>query len=229
MQPDASLLLIGGFAVLPVIMLAGLVWATRRGVGQATNPSDPRRVAIIGVAALTIAAVLALTGITARLDTVPPPALPVFAVFLLSAIGMGLSPLGRRLASLPIRLLIGFQAFRILVELLLHQGMIEGVVPPQLSWSGRNLDVFAGLLAVPFGLWADRLPKAALWVFNLLGLGLLLNVIVVAILSVPTPFQQFQPDNTFVAFMPFIWLPTGLVTLALLGHVVLTRRLLQRV
>ncbi|MGK0362229.1 MAG: hypothetical protein ACI9U2_004549 [Bradymonadia bacterium] len=228
MQPDASILLTGGFVVLPWIMLVGLVWATRRGVGEATAPGDPRRIAVIGFLGLAVAAGLALTGITARLDTTPPLALPVFAVFLLGTVALGLSPLGRRLASLPIRLVIGFQAFRVLVELLLHQGMLEGVVPPQLSWSGRNLDVFAGLLAVPVGLYADRLPKAVLWAFNLIGLGLLLNVIIVAVLSVPTPLQQFEPANTFVAFFPFIWLPTGLVTIALLGHVLLTRRLLRR-
>lgn len=225
---DASLLLTTGFAVLPWIMLAGMIWATRRGVGEATIPGDHRRVALIGIIGLTVAAALALTGVTARFDTTPPLALPIFGVFLIGTVVTGLSPLGRRLSSLPLRLLIGFQAFRVLVELLLHQGAVEGVIPPQLSWSGRNLDIIAGLVAVPTGLWADRLPKAALWLFNLLGVGLLLNVIGVAILSMPTPFQQFEPANTFVAALPFIWLPTGLVTVALLGHVLLTRRLLRR-
>jgi hypothetical protein len=223
MAPDASWILTGGFAGLPWLMLMGAVFALRRWGA----PGDARRFAIIGVVALSLAAGLSLSGITARLDTVPPPALPIFGVWLIGTVVLGRSRFGRRLSALPLNLLIGYQAFRILVELLLHQGVTEGVVPPQLSWSGRNLDIIPGLLAVPFGLWAHRLPRAALWGFNLVGLGLLLNVIVVAILSVPTPFQVFTPDNTWVGYFPFTWLPTGLVALALLGHVVLTRRLLR--
>lgn len=205
------------------MMLGGAIWAIRRWGAAA----DARRFGILGAVMLSIAAGLALSGLTARVDTVPPPALPVFGAWLIGVVVLGRSALGRRLADLPINLLIGFQAFRILVELLLHLGATEGVVPPQLSWSGRNLDIIAGILAVPFGIWAHRLPRAALWAFNLVGLGLLLNVIIVAILSVPTPFQVFTPDNTWVGYFPFIWLPTGLVALALLGHVVLTRRLLR--
>lgn len=228
MPPDASPLLTTGFFTLPVLMLVTVGWGVRRAADPATARVDARRLWIIGGLALAGAAALALTGVTSRFDTTPPLALPVFGVFLLGTLALGLSPLGRRLSTLPLRLLIGFQAFRVLVELLLHQGGVEGVIPPQLTWSGRNLDIIAGLLAVPVGLCAERMPAAALWGFNLIGLGLLLNVVSVAILSMPTPFQQFEPANTFVGFWPFIWLPTGLVTIALLGHVVLTRRLLRR-
>lgn len=218
-----SPLLVAGFAGLPWIMLGGAVLALRRWGA----PGDARRFAIIGAGALSVAAALALSGITAQMDSFPPPALPIFGVWLISTVALGLSRFGARLAALPVGLLIGFQAFRVVVELLLHHGATEGIVPPQLTWSGRNLDIIAGALALPVGLAARRLPRAALWGFNLVGLGLLLNVVIVAILSMPTPFQVFTPDNRWVGDWPFIWLPMGLVALALLGHVVLTRRLLR--
>jgi hypothetical protein len=46
------------------------------------------------------------------------------------------------------------------------------------------------------------------------------NVVVHAILSVPTPFQVFdvQPALTLPAHVPFVWLPTFLVPMAFAGH-----------
>lgn len=227
MYPDAPFILLVGFVGLPLAMLVGAVVAMNRTVGAGLHRSDAARLAILFLAALGVTAALALAGITQRFDAVPPPALPVAGGLLLGTVALGLSRLGHRLSLLPLGLLVGFQAFRIGVELLIHQAVVEGIAPPQLSWSGRNLDIITGILAIPVGLLATRLPRAALWLFDLIGLGLLINVLAVAILSMPTPFQQFTPDNTWVGFFPFIWLPAGLVTFALLGHVVLTRRLLR--
>lgn len=228
MHPDASALLRGGFIALPLVMLFLGVRAAHRQVAAGTvERADVIRLAILGLAGLYASAQLALSGITADFSAVPPPALPVFGVLFLGTLAFGLSPVGRRLSTLPLRLLVGLHAFRTVVEVLIHQAAVEGIAPPQLTWSGRNLDIITGVLAVPLGVWADRLPKGALWAFNLVGLGLLINVVTVAILSMPTPFQQFTPDNTWVGSFPFIWLPAGLVTAALLGHVLLTRRLLR--
>ncbi|MCO4760945.1 MAG: hypothetical protein KC502_05535 [Myxococcales bacterium] len=124
-----------------------------------------------------------------------------------------------------IRLIVGFQAFRILVELLIHQAVVEGVAPPQFTWTGLNWDVATGVLALLLIPVARRLPVWALHVFNLVGWGLLLNVMTVAVLSMPTPFQQIQPDNVWVGFFPFTWLPLILVMAAWLGHVVLLKKL----
>ena len=64
-----------------------------------------------------------------------------------------------------------------------------------------------------------------LW--NALGSALLLAVVAIAVVSLPV-FQVYGPQavNTWVAYFPYVWLPAGLVTGALLGHVVLWRRLL---
>jgi len=34
-----------------------------------------------------------------------------------------------------------------------------------------------------------------------------------------------EPSNTWVAFFPYVWLPSILVTAALLGHIVVFRKL----
>ena len=61
--------------------------------------------------------------------------------------------------------------------------------------------------------------------WNLAGLGLLVNVVTVAIQSFPGPLQSLWPSNTWVTGLPYVWLPTVMVPLALGGHLLVFRRL----
>ncbi len=125
----------------------------------------------------------------------------------------------------PLRLLVGFQAFRILVEILIHQAVVEGIAPPQMSWEGLNFDIVTGVTAAMFIPFVERAPRWLLHTWNGLGLALLINVVSVGMLSMPTPFQVFTPDNIWIGFFPFCWLPLILVMIAFLGHLVLFKRL----
>ena len=125
----------------------------------------------------------------------------------------------------PLELLVGFQAFRIAVELLIHASVSQGIAPPQMTWDGMNLDIVSGMLALVMGPFATRLPRWSLHLFNVVGAGLLFNVVTVAVLSMPTPLQVFEPDNVWIAAFPFAWLPTVHVMLAWLGHLLLFKRL----
>ena len=63
-----------------------------------------------------------------------------------------------------------------------------------------------------------------LW--NVIGLILLINVVVVAILG--TPRIRYFGDahlNTWVTYTPFVWLPAVLVLAALAGHLIIFRAL----
>ena len=62
--------------------------------------------------------------------------------------------------------------------------------------------------------------------WNVLGLGLLVNVVTVAILSTPA-IRAFGDDrlNVFVTYTPFVWLPAVMVAAALAGHLVIFRAL----
>ena len=119
--------------------------------------------------------------------------------------------------------LIGYQSFRIVVEIFLWWGHREGVVPVQMTWEGRNFDVLTGLLALPLVWMGARAPRWLIAGWNVLGLGLLVNVVSVAVLSIPGPFQQFAAVNWFVAEFSFIWLPAFLVPSALMGHLLVWR------
>jgi hypothetical protein len=65
--------------------------------------------------------------------------------------------------------------------------------------------------------------------WNFICLGLLFNIVINAILSVPTPFQKFGFDqpNVAVLYFPFTWLPACVVPLVLLSHLASIRILLQ--
>ena len=66
--------------------------------------------------------------------------------------------------------------------------------------------------------------------WNFIGLGLLLNVIVVAMLSFPTRFRYFmnEPSNEAITTFPFIFLPAILVTMAYTMHYFSLKQLLTK-
>lgn len=172
-----------------------------------------------------LAAFLAATWMAAhagwlRFGPVPPP---IFLLLVPAAIATILLARSKPVGRVGIGWLIGYQSFRILVEIFLWWGHREGVVPVQLTWEGRNFDVLTGVTA-PVMAWLASRGQASpmlVRVWNLAGLALLINVVTVAALSMPTPFQRFHPTNVFVVEAPFVWLPLFLVQSALFGHAAL--------
>jgi hypothetical protein len=113
----------------------------------------------------------------------------------------------------------------------MHRAYVEGVMPVQMSYSGRNYDIATGITAGALGLWLVRRPVQR-WVvmsWNILGFVLLANIVTIAIVSTPV-FGWFGRDrlNTFVTYPPFVWLPAILVTAALMGHILVWRWLSER-
>jgi hypothetical protein len=158
--------------------------------------------------------------------------LAVFPLVLAIAVGLALSPVGKRIAlGLPMAALVGYQGFRVLVELLLHRAYTEGLMPVQMSYAGRNFDIVTGITALGLGVWLVTGHRSARLVFlwNTLGVILLSNILAVALLSAPTPMRVFmnEPANLWVTQAPWIWLPTVMVLAAILGHVLVYRRLLS--
>ena len=93
-------------------------------------------------------------GLIARL---PMGGFPAFfgAVLVVSA-GVALSPLGARLATLPLGALVAFQAFRLPLELVLHTWAAQGTIPEAMTWSGQNWDIVSGVVALAIAPWAGR-------------------------------------------------------------------------
>jgi hypothetical protein len=153
------------------------------------------------------------------------PAL-VFAVF-----NVTFKTLPAALRETPLPWLIAFQIFRILVELILWRGYKAGVVPVQMTFEGRNLDILIGLTA-PLAAWmvykTDSVWFGIAW--NIAGLASILNIATIAVLSMPTPLRRFMnnPPNTLLAHFPFIYLPAVLVPAGYIAHILSIRQLLHR-
>ena len=161
---------------------------------------------------------------------------PGVTLFLLASLGtalvVSLSPIGAAVArTTPLWALVLFQAFRLPLELVLHAWAGAGTIPPQMTWSGENLDVITGLVAPLAALAAYRgRMLGAVAAFDVIGGALLLNVLRVALLSTPGPFFSYTGASPLLlAFhFPTDWIVPVCVGAALAGHVVLTRAVLAQ-
>jgi hypothetical protein len=177
---------------------------------------------------------LATAGVFRRWDRVPPPFMGVFVAVLALGVLLARSAVGDRLArGLPLAALVGLQSFRFPLEVVMHAAAERGIMPVQMSYSGRNFDIVTGITAVLVAAWLrfGRPPLAVVWAWNVMGLLLLANIVGVAVLSTPM-FARFgsTPDrlNTFVADPPYVLLPTVLVLTAWAGHLIVFRSLSLR-
>jgi hypothetical protein len=62
-----------------------------------------------------------------------------------------------------------------------------------MTFEGKNFDVLTGLLALPaaYFISTQKISSVTILVFNVIGILLLLNILIIAVLSMPTPFTLF--------------------------------------
>ncbi|HEY0137711.1 MAG TPA: hypothetical protein VGB85_26680 [Nannocystis sp.] len=223
MVPDPSLPLELGFVAL-TLAVAGLIVVLVRRAGAPTAP------VLIGLAIyLTAFFVLGVSGLLA--DATPPKPLLVLVPALAASLWFALgSRAGEALvAHAPMGALVGLHVFRVPLELMMHAWAQEGALPLQMTFAGINWDIITGvgaLLLLPF---AER-SRIGVLLWNIVGLALLINIVTVAITSLPGPLRLFMndPPNLLVMRAPYIWLPTFLVQVALAGHILVFRALRRR-
>ncbi len=213
-----------------VVLLIVAVWRAGRNLGEMREVTWrwTMRITVLVFIWLTVTVTLAERGSLSDWSKFPPPIIQLLAAAIIVTGVCAFSRLGSRLiAGLPISALIGFQVFRIPVELILFLFYQNGAMPVQMTFEGRNFDVLTGLSA-PVIAWLaarKRLPMWSLLAWNLMGLGLLVNVVTIAMLSAPTPFRVFlnEPATTLITSAPYVWLPAFIVQAALFGHLLVFR------
>lgn len=136
----SSVAFVAVIAFVSIAIAAG-IW---RG-GPTGEPVDTkRRWGILAASCmlvwLAIGAVIPLTGILETKMLPPPPMFLVAASFLL-AVFIAFSRTGLRLARLPLAALVGFHAFRLPLELILHNWYRGGTLPVQMTYEGHNFDL----------------------------------------------------------------------------------------
>jgi len=225
------------FVVIPLGLLVALLWGTHAASRRLNEDDATRRRAILitvvfAAVWMTVTWRAAESGVLRLWDATPPPfALLVVAILGVTAL-LACTGYGRRLAlGLPIWALIGIQGFRLPLELAMHAMHKRGVMPEQMSYSGRNFDIVTGItaLAVAWLVFSNRVGRRVVLTWNVLGLLLVLNVVTVGILSTPR-FWLFGDDhiNVFITYPPFVWLPAVMVLAALAGHLIVFRAVSRR-
>jgi hypothetical protein len=170
---------------------------------------------------------MSLAGVLLPGDGPPLPFLFVFGGIVVLGVVLARSTAGDRLArGLSLAWLVGFQGFRFPLELAMHRAYGEGLMPVQMSYSGRNFDIISGVTAIVLAAALAWRP-VPLWVvrgWNWLGLALLANIVTLAMISTPM-VAYFGPDrlNVWVARMPYTLLPAVMVLAAWAGHLVVFR------
>lgn len=168
------------------------------------------------------------------LDTalMPPRFLLVILPPLLTIALLFATKKGRRwIDNLDPKTLTLLHTVRIPVELILWGLAAYHTVPQLMTFEGRNFDILSGITAPLiwyFGYVRKRISKRMIILWNVICMGLLINIVTIAILSAPFPFQQLALDqpNIAVLHFPFLWLPACIVPLVLFSHLVAIRHLL---
>ena len=206
--------LVDAVFVLQVVVLAGILAARL----------PPAATAVVG-GWLVFTGLLAWTGALLRAGTIPLyfPLLIVTPT-LTGILFLRSSPGDEVLARLPPASPVVMQSFRLVMEIILWALAVQGRVPYLITFEGRNLDILIGLTAWAVArycfvrrTWPVRV--AMLW--NVAGLVILANVVFHAYLSAPTAFRVLftHPPTSFIGTLPYVWLPTFLVPLAVWLHV----------
>lgn len=121
---------------------------------------------------------------------------------------------------------------RIPVELVLWWLYLNKCVPEIMTFEGRNFDIIAGITSPAiayFGFTKEKLSNKFILIWNIICLGLLINIAVNGFLSAPSPLQKFAFDQPNIAlfYFPFSWLVSFIVPIVLLGHLTSIRQLLK--
>ncbi|MBX0293079.1 hypothetical protein K3G63_21725 [Hymenobacter sp. HSC-4F20] len=193
-----------------------------------------RRTLMVLLAWLLLQAGVGLSGFYTSTAAIPPRLVLAVVPPLLLTTGLLGTTAGRAyLDRLHLGYLTLLHTVRLPVELVLLGLFHYGAVPRLMTFEGYNWDIFSGLSAPVVYLLAfygKPFSSKALLRWNGLCLVLLINIVVRAVLSVPSPVQQlaFEQPNVAVLYFPFVWLPACVVPLVLVAHLAAIRQLMKK-
>lgn len=222
--------LIFGLTVFLTLVL--FIWALR-------SSQDPATVRKAKPVTIGLIAWLILQGVLSGMNiyntdatTFPPRILligvlpPVITILFLFATQSG----RQFIDSLPLLNLTWLHIVRVPVEIVLFWLFLDNAIPKLMTFEGRNFDIIAGLTApliAYYGFIKKKLSKISIMLWNFLCIALLMNIVVNAFLSLPSPLQQFAFDQPNIAVLnfPVCWLPVFIVPVVLFGHLAAIRQL----
>ncbi|HQW69367.1 MAG TPA: hypothetical protein PLH25_06845 [Flavobacterium sp.] len=223
------------FALTTIATLLLFTWTIRNSnTEQTRNKATP--ICIAFILWLLLQAVLTLNN-SYNLDTTSfPPKIILTGILpaIITIIIAFSTQKGRQfIDSLPLKNLTYLNIVRIPVEIVLYWLFLNKTIPELMTFEGRNFDILAGITApiiAYFGLTKTTLSRQTILLWNFICLALLLNIVINALLSAPSPIQKFAFDQPNIAILnfPFSWLPTFIVPIVLFGHLTSIRQLFKQ-
>lgn len=125
---------------------------------------------------------------------------------------------------------IYLQSYRILREFILILLLRYAIIPQDLTFEGKNLDVLMGITA-PFiaYYWFKKRAgyKQLALVWNIVGLGMLCYAIATTFFAHPFVSTEVQ-SNPLIFSFPFVWMPAFLSPFGILLHLLSLKKLLAK-
>lgn len=188
---------------------------------------------IFSICWILIQSILGFSGFYRNINFVPPrimlfgllPILLIFASTFLSIRGK------KFVDSIDLKLITYCHTIRLPIEIILTLLYYKGLMSVLVTFEGTNLDILSGISAPIIAFFVFRkktVHHRILLLWNFICLILLLNVIVTAVLSTPSPIQLLslaQPNVAILTF-PFNLLPSFIAPLMLYSHLIAIRKIL---
>jgi hypothetical protein len=218
---------------LPLYISIVFVLCTAFAVYVSWNAAGRSKIVLSILAAwLIVQGIISYSGFYLHTAGLPPRFALTIAPPLIAIIVLFTTKRGRMLIDhLNIAQLSLLHLVRIPVELVLLWLFMHKAVPQVITFEGHNFDIFSGITAPLAWYMARKNPNSKLLLgWNLICLGLLINVVATAILAAPFDFQQIAFDQPTIAvlYFPFSWLPACVVPLVLLSHLAAIRQLVMK-
>lgn len=214
-------------------VLAGFILTTLATVGFFYKATHSIKALMFVCVWMGVTALLGFTGFYRNYEAFPPRFMFLLPLGLLFVVIFSLTPKGKLfMQGLDSEWLTLLHTVRIPVEVVLYYVFLAGLIPDLMTFEGYNFDIISGVTApivYYFYFVKQKLSKGFLLFWNFLCLGLLANILTIALLSAKTPFQQlaFHQSNIGVTYFPFVWLPAVIVPIVLFSHIASIYQLLK--
>jgi hypothetical protein len=213
------------FLAVVVAVLAFLFYALNRAAPERTD-FTPTIVITFLLVWLFIIVLLAYSNFLSDTSGFPPRLFLLVAPSIITIIAVFSIKKSRIfLLKMPLTTLTFIHIVRVPVEIVIFWLASYQLMPVEMTFEGSNLDILSGITA-PFagiflvGMRSKSRYGAIIW--NLLALGLLINVVSRAIAATPYFYSPDSMDhaNVAVLYFPYLFLPTLVVPLVLFSHLV---------
>lgn len=185
---------------------------------------------------LLIQSIIAFSGLYLNFNSFPPRMMILGLLpSLIFLISLFFSKNGKLfIEQIDLKILTYVHTIRLPIEIILFLLFSAELMSIYVTLEGTNFDIITGISAPVIALIAfkkKKILKKTLLIWNFLGLLLLINVMVTAVLSTPSTIQMiaFNQPNIAILYFPFNFLPSYIAPLMLFSHLVAIKKLLFNV